>query len=192
VYKSQVPTGENLEDARRFMVRCWQGLGQRSRVTTGWRRQFDTNSSALDTWLDVGERIRAITKPLRRAQIENRDAFKLIEELRRPDCVLYVDPPYMFGTRCKSNRYYTHEMSDADHERLLGLLLEHPGPVLLSGYATELYDRMLAGWQRVERQTMAQGSQGVSVARTEVLWLSRCNVPAGLFDSFEISDVQAE
>ena len=40
---------------------------------------------------------------------------------------------------------------------------------MLAGYPSDLYDRVLKGWRRVERQHRASGSFRL---RTEVLWIS--------------------
>jgi len=45
------------------------------------------------------------------------------------------------------------------------LLRSLPCNVILSGYASELYDDMLEGWKTVELQVMNQGG-----VRTEKLW----------------------
>lgn len=63
---------------------------------------------------------------------------------------------------------YKHEMSDADHAELLEVLDTHPGPVLISGYACDLYDDRLKHWERRTRKAYAE----TGVSRTEVLWLN--------------------
>ena len=45
---------------------------------------------------------------------------------------------------------YKKEMSDHDHELLLKQLLQHTGPVLLSGYHSDLYDTMMKDWEHIE------------------------------------------
>ena len=67
-----------------------------------------------------------------------------------------------------ASRGYAHDMTAADHGRLLAELPRLAGMVVLSGYASPLYDAELAGWRRVERKVMADGAQ----PRTEVLWLN--------------------
>jgi DNA adenine methylase len=59
-------------------------------------------------------------------------------------------------------------MSDDEHVVLLEALKAHPGPVLLSGYRSELYDAALPDWRRVDRETKAQGGR----KRIESLWLN--------------------
>ena len=78
----------------------------------------------------------------------------------------YADPPYLMETRCCAQ--YRYEMSEQDHLDLLDALRQHKGPVILSGYASEMYDRELSGWSRITRKAYNQNAD----QRTEVLW---CN-----------------
>lgn len=69
-------------------------------------------------------------------------------------------------------RYYAHKMVDAEHERLLGALLRHPGPVLLSGHDSPLYEEALAGWERTTLLGRKQGRRARSEGyeATEIVW----------------------
>lgn len=81
--------------------------------------------------------------------------------------MIYADPPYLLAARNQRGRaYYTEEMTDADHERLLKLLRAIPCRVLLSGYRSPLYDDLLCDWQRLEFEVMTRGG---TMAK-EVLW----------------------
>ena len=99
-------------------------------------------------------------------QIENLPAVNLIKRYDTPDVFIYADPPYLHGTR--KNYLYAHEMSDEEHEELLETLLNHPGKVLLSGYDSDLYNNMLGGWNKVQKNTRAEGGR----KRTETLWMN--------------------
>jgi DNA adenine methylase len=92
-----------------------------------------------------------------------------------PDALHYVDPPYMAETRSDKGRRggvlyhaYRHELTDADHARLLDGLKALTGMVVLSGYPAPLYEKALADWHRVERPSLADGAR----PRVEVLWLN--------------------
>ena len=93
-------------------------------------------------------------------------ATELIKRFNYPGVLIYADPPYMLDTR--HGKQYRHEMNDRDHEELLALLLMHKGPVVISGYKTELYDNMLAGWNRYETTAYSQ----VCSKKREVLWIN--------------------
>ena len=87
-------------------------------------------------------------------------------DLGTANVLIYADPPYLLNTR--GGKQYRHEMTEQDHVELLAALLQHKGPVILSGYPSELYDRELRNWHRITRKSYNQNSD----PRTEVLW---CN-----------------
>ena len=93
-------------------------------------------------------------------------AVELITRYDTKDVFIYADPPYLHSTR--KNYLYKHEMSDEEHKELLKTLLKHPGKVLLSGYDNELYNELLSGWNKVQKQTRAE----CGFLRTEVLWMN--------------------
>lgn len=85
------------------------------------------------------------------------------------DAVIYCDPPYLLSTRTSRHRY-AHEFStDEQHTALLTLLKEMPCRVLISGYPSKLYDKLLRGWRCISYQTRTRGR-----TLTECLW---CNFP---------------
>ena len=61
--------------------------------------------------------------------------------------LVYSDPPYVAASR-RTGRYYRHDYGDAEHRRLLDVLLGLDCMVVLSGYRSGLYDEMLASWHR--------------------------------------------
>ena len=64
---------------------------------------------------------------------------------------------------------YRHEMTDDDHCALAERLRECKSMVVISGYATTLYDQELyRDWQRFERKAIAEAG----ATRTEVVWLN--------------------
>jgi DNA adenine methylase len=89
-----------------------------------------------------------------------------------PDTLIYADPPYLCETR-SSPDVYACEMTEADHRELLEALKGCKGKVLLSGYASALYDRELVGWARHPFDIANHAAGGEEKRRmTEVVW---CN-----------------
>lgn len=165
------PTDE-LERAWRVWVQLTQcrGASLDARKSSGWRYiQGGGNKLSLARYLDgYLARIAPAADRLRQVSLECRDAFDVIAEYGRPDACLYVDPPYLAATR--NSRVYRHEMGDQEsHERLLTALLATPAAVVLSGYASPLYDEALTGWQRHEFAAVDQRGN----ARREVVWINR-------------------
>ena len=88
----------------------------------------------------------------------------------------YVDPPYLPETR-DAGGDYCHEMTAADHEELAAFLCQLQGMVIVSGYHSSLYDRLFAGWERVEKAALADGAR----KRTEVLGCEMCKAIGSIF-----------
>lgn len=104
----------------------------------------------------------------------------LVETERRDRAriLVYADPPYLGSSRASSRLIYNHEMtSEEDHLVLLNTLKSLPCMVMLSGYASELYERELGGWRSISFQAMTRGG----FAATEWLWM---NFP----EPFELHD----
>lgn len=160
--------GEPLEDARRFVVRCWQAHASDLAKKTGWKNRGATQRAQgmSHRWNKVPEQLRVLAFRLKEAEIENRDALEVIERHRAVDCLIYADPPYPHETR--TQHMYESEMTDEEHEKLLGVLLAHPGPVVVSGYANPMYDVILAHWDRV---VMKAPKTEKGAPRIEVLWI---------------------
>ncbi len=81
--------------------------------------------------------------------------------------LVYCDPPYMHETRGRKDRY-KFEMTDLQHRQLLRCLLEVPAMVIISGYWTSLYSKMLAAWNHSTFQTVNRAGQKTE----EHLWFN--------------------
>ena len=112
-------SGDELEDARRFLVRMWQAIGAKSSDITGWRSNIKSINGNVTQWatvlpkniIDISSRLKHSNNRL--VQIENQTAVKVIERYARKNVFIYADPPYVLSTRSK--RIYACEMKDADH-----------------------------------------------------------------------------
>lgn len=161
------PTDDHIERARRLLLKHWQGHGFRTYCRSGWKndvsgREYDY---AVRYWNQLPAWIIQAVGRLKEVQIECMDAEKLLPRFNRPDVLIYADPPYLLSTR-KLKRQYSHEMTDADHGRLLDLLLQHIGPVMLSGYDNDMYNTALSGWYKYQTETTAEKG----LHRTETIW----------------------
>ena len=169
-YASYEKSGNDLEDARRFLVRCWQAFGTMTAARTGWRHSATGRSTVMpQQWNGLPDRLAAAAIRLKDAQIENMDAVQLIKKYNDPRCLIYADPPYTPETRRKN--IYAEEMTVEQHVQMLEALKAHGGSVVLSGYENELYNDMLQGWRRVEKHALAERGQ----TRTEIVWIKDGN-----------------
>ncbi len=74
---------------------------------------------------------------LRRVQIENQDWYDCFRDYDSRETVFYVDPPYVDaypGT-------FAHELTRAEHHRLLDTIFQLRGFVAVSGYSNPLYSK---------------------------------------------------
>lgn len=156
------------ERAMQFLVRCNMVFGHKTSVKVGWKNDVSGREKAYaaKNWVELPDVVLETAERLRGVQIECRPATELITRFNSSDVLIYCDPPYVLSTR--AGKQYQCEMTDDDHMELLDVLKKHRGPVLVSGYPSELYDRELADWHRetnITRNQLAQQKQ-------EVLWMN--------------------
>lgn len=164
--------GDQVEQARRFAVRCWMTFGAYRCQTNGWRhttgKKKDGGPDNPRLWARMPECVRQAADRLMEAQIEHRPALDVIKAHNGPEVLIYADPPYIHSTRTAHGKAYDHEMEDADHIAMLQALAEHQGMVILSGYDSEMYHDHLAGWKAVYTNTTAERG----ARRTECIWIN--------------------
>jgi DNA adenine methylase len=172
---SYIPSEDPVEAARRFTVRCFFGHGTCSidpRDSNGFRScDIRAGKSYAREWNGVPAAIVVAGNRFSGVTIEHLDWRKLLPKFDDPTTLFYLDPPYVMETRQAGGKGYVHEMTTRDHEQLAWMVAGVKGHVAISGYPSSLYDRLYAGWHRVEKQTNANGQRG-SVSRTEVLWMN--------------------
>jgi DNA adenine methylase len=189
------PAADDLERARRVWVNLTQGRGGQMK-RTGWRFYQDPRGShsSMPDYLDAyTSRIAAAAARLRNVSLECMDALELIEGYgRHPETLVYADPPYLGSLRslnkgrCRGPDYPHELRTDDEHRDLLEALLGCRSAVVLSGYASPLYDDMLGAWSRREIATQT-GNGGTDRLRSEVLWSNRPFSQETLFDGLEAS-----
>jgi DNA adenine methylase len=163
-----------VEDAWAFFVDCRQSRagtfkGFTSLTRSRTRRGVNGNASE---WLGAVEGLAAVHARLRPVVIESMDALALIAREDGEGTLFYCDPPYLHETRATTD-VYAHEMSREGHHNLLCLLCGCKAKVMLSGYRSEMYDDLLAGWNRHDFAIANHAAGGKKKRRmTECLW---CN-----------------
>lgn len=88
---------------------------------------------------------------------------------RHRQTLVYCDPPYLGSARgCERREIYRHEMKgEEDHRLLLRILTTTTAMVMISGYASTLYDVALATWRRVTFMAQTRGGM-----KEEVVWMN--------------------
>lgn len=172
---------DDVEFTRRIMLRSFAGFGSAASnpaYNTGFRANANkAGTTPAHDWKNYPDVVPAFVERLQGVVIENRDALEVMAQHDTPQTLFYVDPPYVHSTRSPKRRRareYAFEMDDADHEALGAALHALCGMVVLSGYHSELYDRLFKDWACIEFDAMADGAE----PRTEVLWLNPAAVDA--------------
>lgn len=161
---------DSFEKAVNFYIRLNMGHGFRTTgEKVGWKNdvQGRERAYAASDWCDLPERIMQAAERLRGVQIENRPAVELIQRFNSPRVLVYLDPPYLPETR-HGKQYLCEMYNRQEHMELLEAALQHKGPVIISGYESELYNDMLKGWHKETATCYSQ----VCSRKTEVLWMN--------------------
>jgi len=181
---SYEPTEDPLEQARRTMVRAAMALGSTgcsASARSGFRGDVKRRGThpAMD-WARLGNSLQAVISRLQGVVIENRPALEIIRTHDSPVTLHYIDPPYVRSTRNfhDGKGGYRHELTNDDHRELAQVLSSLEGAVIVSGYPSDLYEEIYAGWIRAEREGTAWGATGHR-PKTEVLWMR--GIDLGLF-----------
>ena len=167
-------TDDPVEQARQIIYRTHAGYGSSSDVSRGG---FCGNSKRSSIgrhhlWARFPPVVAAYGERFTGVIIDNRPALKLIGFHDTPDTLFYADPPYLHQVRYGENPgKYQHEMTDADHEALLGALNNVEGHAMVSGYDSDLYRDLLPGWP-VVKKIVSISADRTGDNREECLWLS--------------------
>ena len=167
---SHIETGDELEDARRFVIRVWQAHASDLAKKTGWKnRGAKQRARGMSVrWQRVPAELAELAVRLQDAEIESRPAVEVMRRFSASDCLIYADPPYLPSTR--TQKMYGQEMTEEHHVEMLEVLMEHEGPAVLSGYDNELYNSRLRDWEQISVKPPKVEKAAV---RTERLWIKR-------------------
>lgn len=171
------------ERAAGFLIKCWQGHGFRTNgYKVGWKNDVQGRESmyALWNWYRLPVWIMEIAERLRKVQVENKPAMEVIERFNYENVFMYLDPPYILGTR--SGKQYKYEMTDSEHEDMLKLVLKSKAKIMISGYESDMYNNYLSGWHKEYFQSCAEHHG----TRREVVWMNyEQNQQLSLFSYFD-------
>lgn len=165
---------DELEVARRVFVALTQGRSG-SLTRTGWRHDLRTVSTPMPVTLQrYAGRIGAAAKRIQKVSLECRPAVEMISAYGGArDTLLYVDPPYVVDKGIRRGGEYRVEMrSVGAHQELAEACVGADAGVVVSGYASELWDSALADWYRWEIPMITSQGSGDG-RRTEIVWSNR-------------------
>jgi len=170
------PGIDDVERARRFFVVVKQSFN-------GYFKNWKYNPTPrraimyVETFYNSVDKIPEFTEFLRKVQIENDDFERVIKRYDSPETFFYCDPPYVTDTIKTEHPYQS--MSLQDHRRLVNVLLNVRGKVMLSGYDHPVYAPLeKAGWRKIQvrRPLYATNPRknlgGRRIHQIEYLWLN--------------------
>lgn len=172
---------DELERARRYWVRINQSFASAIGARGGWSISTAQNTHPPITVRNRIGRFAECAHRLAGVSIEARPAVEVIRRLGRPGSLIYADPPYLDqvrrGTRGTRSSDYGRDMGgEDDHRELAEVLLASPAAVVVSGYTSDLYAELYAGWWSTSIEVNSQSVNrrgGGSLKRTEVIWSNR-------------------
>ena len=103
-----------------------------------------------------------------RYQFIEEDGISFLESYPfQGDELIYCDPPYLMQTRSSGRKRYEHEMGEPpEHRRLLRVIRTIPAMVMISGYASVLYNKELKPWNVATFTASVRGGS----ERPEFVW----------------------
>ena len=168
-----------LERARKFLVQAMMSVngvmaGKRGGFSVSDTYTREDREAGVNRWYNYPERLKAVTNRLRDVRIENRDGIRLLAGYsNKPATLVYIDPPYL----ADRGAGYNMEASDRDfHERLLSQALLCKCMIVISGYKSQTYTKLLesrGGWSRIELDAATQTTNGDRLGREEMLWMNK-------------------
>lgn len=161
---------DDLERARRVWVTLTQSRSHSMKPTGWWTRKRHAGTSPGEYLAAYAGRMPAAAERLAGVSLENRDALEVIRDYgTEPSACIYADPPYLGETR--ADNYRLEFAAREQHEQFAEACRAAKAAVVVSGYASDLYADLFAGWH-VEELKAPTALSGAS-DRVEVLWSNR-------------------
>jgi len=170
-------TGDRVKMAWRTLVLAGLGHGAKAAKRTGFRSSDATKmrKNGASEWSNWKIQLDNFRERMANVVIESIDANILIGKYNYPDCLVYIDPPYLKSSiefHDKSG-YYKYEIDEEQHIQLAETLKIFKGMVIISGYDNELYRELFKGWQTDRCLSYAQGNKNGKTPRKEMIWMNR-------------------
>lgn len=136
----------------------------------GTRKVFaDSTQESGDTWEAGIEKLPCVAERLEKVVIVHKPLQQMVKIWDEPDSLLYLDPPYIPLTHKNTSETKENEMSVEDHIALLNIVKDAKGMMIISGYSSPLYNKVLENWKCVKREIPQQKGKE---RRFECLWFN--------------------
>jgi DNA adenine methylase len=180
-------TGDPVEDARRYLVKCWQSMGGAIRTSVGWLAVDGANTPRSVTWDMLPARIHVAARRLKRVNLHQRPAIVVLRRFAGfKNACLLVDPPYPVETLADSRARYPVDMTAEEHAELIAALLAVKCRIILTMNPGTAYDQLAEhGWTAT--QLPVKGLRNAT--KTELIWTNfEPTPPAPAFDFAPIEE----
>lgn len=153
-----------IEKARLTIFRSFAGFGSAStnaKYATGFRANSNrSGTTPAKDWKNYPDNIQFFIDRLRGVIIENKDYTSVIDQHDSEQTLFYLDPPYVHSTRnmARGNAAYVHEMTEEDHVTMFDKISSVSGMAVVSGYNSQLYQKLFSEWTKIERESYADGA----------------------------------
>lgn len=174
-----------LERARQFLVATMMTVNSTTSELTSCGFSYSQSfarggmEARVSRWVNLPERLGRVFERLKTVRVERRDARELVAMFAdRPATLMYLDPPYFVK---RAYGYAIDAKDEKFHRELLQECCRSRAMILISGYRTPLYDKLLRkerGWIRTTISTKTRDTSGKDHCRTEVLWRNAAFVRA--------------
>lgn len=132
------------------------------------KKRSAASSILMDVDAKLCHRLRSHTAGRDDVQVVNGDAMDLlplIPAVQAFDTLVYLDPPYLRDVRSRRVLYDFEFTTPEAHTALLEMCKRLPCMVMISGYKSPLYEKLLKRWYRVDIPAMTRGGP-----RIECVW----------------------
>jgi DNA adenine methylase len=165
----------SIDHAVAYFIWCRQSMAGRCKDFTPLTRNRTRRgmNEQVSAWLKAIDGMPAVHARLQRVVILNRPALEVIASQDGPNTLFYLDPTYLPEVCASPDVFGQFAMTQEQHCELLDTIVHVQGRVMLSGYASDLYDTRLAHWARYEFERPNNAAGDIIKRRmVEVLW---CN-----------------
>lgn len=174
VNKSQEPFEDYIDQAINEYILRRMSRGGMKKAFAWSERKRGGKPGDVNAWETMLKQLPKIAQRVKDVKILNVKFLEVLKIWDETDVLVYIDPPYLPATRSKgSTEVYDNEMSVQDHLDLLTAVKNSRSKVIISGYASSLYNKHLKGWKTVKKEIVNHSSQAkVKERRFEVLWMN--------------------
>ena len=142
-------TVDQVENARRYLVRCWQGVAGIRVTRTGFAADLHARKARPLIWDSLPERLSAAAARFKQVHVHHLHVAEFVAIFAAADdAVLFVDPPYPRHSINTHDAGYAVDMNDGEHAALAAQLRDVSAQVILTMAPGTIYERVLTDWWR--------------------------------------------